>query len=74
MQMQMQMQHGPNLKAQATYLMNQHQISPRRVGDILSDFYGADLSFGSIMQWRDEAYSILAPLSNFPRLYHPISL
>lgn len=56
-----QVQYGPILKAQATYLMNQHLVPSRRVGEILADFYGANLSSGSIVRWSDEAYRILAP-------------
>ena len=59
-----QVQYGPNIKAQAAYLSNQHLIPLRRTCEILADFYGAKVSSGTLGRWLLEAYHLLKPFED----------
>ena len=52
--------YGPQLKAQAIYLLHQHLIPSRRVADILRASYGVEVSIGSLLQWAMETFDGLA--------------
>lgn len=49
-------EYGPQLKAYAMYLMNQHLIPVRRVSEILNELLGVEISIGTIMSWSDSVF------------------
>lgn len=52
-------QYGSRIKAQAIYLMNQHLLPYQRTAEILFDFYGHQISTGTLYNINDDCYQTL---------------
>jgi len=52
-------QYGSRIKAQAIYLMNQHLLPYQRTSEILFDFYGQQISTGTLFNINHDCYQAL---------------
>jgi len=52
-------QYGTRMKAQAIYLMNQHLLPYQRTAEILFDFYGHQISTGTLFNMNYDCYNAL---------------
>jgi transposase len=58
-------QYGCRIKAQAIYLMNQHLLPYQRTAEILFDFYGQQISTGTLYNINHDCYQVLKqPVEN----------
>ena len=58
-------QYGSRIKAQAIYLMNQHLLPYQRTAEILFDFYGQQISTGTLFNINHDCYQALQkPVEN----------
>ena len=55
-------QYGPRLRALAVYLLEQQLVPYARVGALLSDLYGAQVSLGTLVRWVGQAAQTLKPV------------
>ena len=55
-------QYGPRLRALAVYLLEQQLIPFGRVSEVLAEVFGAQLSVGSLVEWVNQAATILEPV------------
>lgn len=60
-------QYGPRISAAVVYLGSHHMVSDRRVGEVMSDFYGARLSDATIQNMRTKAAGLLAGFTGHVR-------
>jgi transposase len=55
-------QYGPRMRALAVYLVEQQLVPYGRVRELLADLLGADLSLGTLVEWVQQAATILEPV------------
>lgn len=60
-------QYGPRISAAVVYLGSHHMVSDRRVGELMSDFYGARMSDATIQNMRTKAAGLLAGFTGHVR-------
>jgi transposase len=55
-------QYGPRLRALAVYLVQQQLVPYGRVRELLADVVGAPLSVGTVVEWVQQAATVLEPV------------
>ncbi len=55
-------QYGPQLRALAVYLVQQQLVPYGRVRELLSDLVGFSLSVGTVVEWVQQAATVLEPV------------
>jgi transposase len=55
-------QYGPRLRALAVYLVEQQLVPYGRVRELLAELFGASLSLGTLVEWVQQAATILEPV------------
>ncbi|MGO8950628.1 MAG: IS66 family transposase [Ktedonobacterales bacterium] len=55
-------QYGPRLRALAVYLVEQQLVPYGRVRELLADLFAASLSMGTLVEWVNQAATILEPV------------
>ena len=55
-------QYGPRVRALAVYLVEQQLVPYGRVREVLADLFGASLSMGTLVEWVQQAATILEPV------------
>jgi transposase len=55
-------QYGPQLRALVVYLVQQQLVPYGRVRELLADLCGSQLSLGTLVQWVQQAATVLEPV------------